>query len=128
MQQPALAESYTVNDDFTVFTFTIRQGAVWSDSQGRVVGDVTADDFVAGMQHLLDTQGGLEGLAADDGVKIVNAGAYINGEVTDFAEVGVKALDDYTVEYTLEEPCLWFTTLSPACGSPLCLATTPSSP
>lgn len=111
VQQPALAESYTVNDDFTVYTFTIRQGAKWSDSQGRVVGDVTADDFVAGMQHLLDTQGGLEGLAADDGVKIVNAGAYINGEVTDFAEVGVKALDDYTVEYTLEEPCLWFTTL-----------------
>ena len=111
VQQPALAESYTVNDDFTVYTFTIRQGAVWSDSQGRVIADVTADDFVAGMQHLLDTQGGLEGLAADDGVKIVNAGAYINGEVTDFAEVGVKAIDDYTVEYTLEEPCLWFTTL-----------------
>ncbi len=111
VQQPALAESYTVNDDFTVFTFTLRQGAQWSDSQGRVVGDVTADDFVAGMQHLLDTQGGLEGLAADDGVKIVNAGAYINGEITDFAEVGVKALDDYTVEYTLEEPCVWFTTL-----------------
>lgn len=111
VQQPALAESYIVNGDFTVYTFTLRQGAKWSDSQGRVVGDVTADDFVAGMQHLLDTQGGLEGLAADDGVKIVNAGAYINGEVTDFAEVGVKALDDYTVEYTLEEPCLWFTTL-----------------
>ena len=111
VQQPALAESYTVNDDYTVYTFTLRQGAKWSDSQGRVVGDVTADDFVAGMQHLLDTQGGLEGLAADDGVKIVNAGAYINGEVTDFAEVGVKALDEYTVEYTLEEPCLWFTTL-----------------
>ena len=111
VQQPALAESYTVNDDYTVYTFTLRQGAKWSDSQGREIGEVTADDFVAGMQHLLDSQGGLEGLAADDGVKIVNAGAYINGEVTDFAEVGVKALDDYTVEYTLEEPCLWFTTL-----------------
>ena len=111
VQQPALAESYTVNDDFTVFTFTIRQGAHWSDSQGRDLGEVTADDFVAGMQHLLDTEGGLEGLAADDGVKIVNAGAYVNGEVTDFAEVGVKAVDKYTLEYTLEEPCTWFTTL-----------------
>ena len=111
VQQPALAESYTVNEDNTVYTFTLRQGAKWSDSQGRELGEVTADDFVAGMQHLLDSQGGLEGLAADDGVKIVNAGAYINGEVTDFAEVGVKALDDYTVEYTLEEPCVWFTTL-----------------
>lgn len=111
VQKPALAESYTVNDDYTVYTFTIRQGAKWSDSQGRVVADVTADDFVAGMQHLLDTQGGLEGLAGSDGVKIVNVDNYINGDVTDFAEVGVKALDDYTVEYTLEEPCLWFTTL-----------------
>jgi len=111
VQQPALAESYTVNDDSTVYTFKIRQGAKWSDSQGRVIADVTADDFVAGMQHLLDAQQGLEGLAANDGVKIVNAQAYIEGTVTDFAEVGVKALDKYTVEYTLEEPCLWFTTL-----------------
>ena len=111
VQQPALAESYTVNDDFTVYTFKIRQGAQWTDSQGRVVADVTADDFLAGMQHLLDAQGGLEGLAASAGVKIVNAQAYIDGEITDFAEVGVKALDEYTVEYTLEEPCTWFTTL-----------------
>ncbi len=111
VQQPALAESYTVNDDNTVFTFKLRQGAQWSDSQGRVIAEVKADDFVAGMQHLLDAQQGLEGLAANDGVKIVNAQAYIDGEVTDFAEVGVKALDDYTVEYTLEEPCTWFTTL-----------------
>ncbi|MCR5664584.1 MAG: peptide ABC transporter substrate-binding protein [Oscillospiraceae bacterium] len=111
VQKPALAESYTINDDHTVFTFKLREGAVWCDSQGRVIGEVTADDFVAGMQHLLDVQGGLEGLAADDGVKIVNAGAYINGEVVDFAEVGVKAIDKYTVEYTVEEPCMWFTTL-----------------
>ena len=111
VQQPALATSYDVNEDNTVFTFHLRQGAKWSDSQGREIGEVKADDFVAGMQHLLDAQQGLEGLAANDGVKIVNAQAYIDGEVTDFAEVGVKALDDYTVEYTLEEPCLWFTTL-----------------
>ena len=111
VQQPALALSYDVNEDNTVFTFHLRHGAQWSDSQGRVIGEVKADDFVAGMQHLLDAQGGLESLAADDGVKIVNAQAYLDGEVTDFAEVGVKALDDYTVEYTLEEPCVWFTTL-----------------
>lgn len=111
VQRPALATSYDVNEDHTVFTFHLRQGAKWSDSQGRELGEVKADDFVAGMQHLLDAQQGLEGLAADDGVKIVNAQAYIDGEVTDFAEVGVKALDDYTVQYTLEEPCLWFTTL-----------------
>lgn len=111
VQQPALAESYTINDDQTVFTFKLREGVHWSDSQGRDLGELTADDFVAGMQHLLDAQGGLEGLAGADGVRIVNADAYINGEVTDFAEVGVKALDKYTVEYTLEDTCVWFMTL-----------------
>ncbi len=111
VQQPALAESYEHNDDYTVFTFHLRQGAQWSDSQGRVLAEVKADDFVAGLQHLCDTEGGLEGLAGSDGVKIVNVDAYLNGEVTDFAEVGVKALDEYTVEYTLEEPCVWFNTL-----------------
>ena len=110
-QVPALATSYEVNEDNTVFTFHLRQGAKWSDSQGRVVGDVKADDFVAGMQHLLDAGGGLEGLAGSDGVKIVGVDGYLAGEITDFSEVGVKALDDYTVEYTLEEPCTWFTTL-----------------
>lgn len=110
-QQPALATGYTVSDDGLKYTFTIREGVVWTDSQGRKVADLTADDFVAAMQHLLDAQGGLESLAADDGVKIVNAQAYIEGEIVDFAEVGVKALDDHTLEYTLEEPCPFFITL-----------------
>ena len=111
VQSPALATGYTVSEDGMTYTFTIREGAVWVDSQGREVGKVTADDFVAGMQHLLDGQGGLEGLAADDGVKIKNAQKYLDGEVTDFAEVGVKALDDYTLEYTLEEKVPFFTSL-----------------
>ena len=111
VQQPALATEYTVSDDGLTYTFKIREGVVWTDSQGRKVADLTADDFVAAMQHLLDAQGGLEGLAGDDGAKIKNAQAYINGEVTDFAEVGVKALDDYTLEYTLEEEVPFFTSM-----------------
>ena len=110
-QQPAIATGYTVSDDQLVYTFTIREGVVWTDSQGRKVADLTADDFVAALQHLLDAQGGLETLAADDGAKIKNAQAYINGEITDFAEVGVKAIDDHTLEYTLEEPVPFFTSM-----------------
>ena len=45
------------------------------------IADVTADDFVAGMQHMMDAQGGLEYLI--EGI-IVNASQYISGEVTDF--------------------------------------------
>ena len=111
VQQPALATGYTVSDDGLTYTFTIRDGAVWVDSQGRKVADVTADDFVAGMQHMLDAQGGLEYLVGADGCNIKGADAYINGEVTDFAEVGVKALDEHTLEYTLEAPCSFFTTM-----------------
>ena len=108
VQQPALAESYEVSEDGLTYTFHLRQGLEWVDSQGRKVADLTADDFVTGMQHMMDAQGGLEYLI--EGV-IKNASQYISGEVTDFAEVGVKAVDDYTVEYTLEEPCTYFNTM-----------------
>ena len=106
--QPALAESYEVSDDGLTYTFKLREGVKWVDSQGREVADVTADDFVAGMQHMMDAQGGLEYLV--EGI-IKNASEYIDGSVTDFSQVGVKAVDDYTVEYDLEAPCTYFTTM-----------------
>ena len=106
--QPALAESYEVSDDGLTYTFHLRKDVKWTDSQGREVDTVKADDFVAGMQHMCDAQGGLEYLV--QGV-IKNVSQYISGEVTDFDEVGVKAVDDYTVEYTLEEPCSYFMTM-----------------
>ena len=108
VQQPALAESYEVSDDGLTYTFKIREGVKWVDSQGREVADLTADDFVAGMQHMMDAMGGLEYLV--QGV-IVGADAYINGETTDFSTVGVKAVDDYTLEYTLEQETPYFTTM-----------------
>lgn len=106
--QPALAESYEVSDDGLTYTFHLRKDVKWTDSQGREVDTVKADDFVAGMQHMCDAQGGLEYLV--QGV-IKNVSQYISGEITDFDEVGVKAVDDYTVEYTLEEPCSYFMTM-----------------
>jgi len=109
--KPALAESYTVSEDGLKYTFTLRQGAVWVDNQNRKVADVKADDFVAGMQHMMDAAGGLEYLVCAGCANIVNADEYVSGEVTDFAEVGVKALDDYTVEYTLTQPTSYFPTM-----------------
>ncbi len=106
--QPALAESWSVSDDGLKYTFKLRQGVKWVDSQGREVAEVKADDFVAGMQHMMDAMGGLEYLV--QGI-IVNADEYINDEVTDFAQVGVKAVDDYTVEYTLVNPTSYFMTM-----------------
>lgn len=105
VQQPALAESYEVSEDGTVYTFHIRQGVKWVDQQGRELGEVTADDWVASMEHLIDNNDALGYLmTSTDGCGIKNYDAYLNGEVTDFSEVGVKAIDDYTLEYTLEAP------------------------
>ena len=100
-----------MSDDGLVYTFTIREGAVWVDSQGRKVADVKADDWVAGMQHMLDAAEGLEYLVGPEGCNIAGAEAYMNGETTDFTTVGVKALDDYTLEYTLEAASPFFTTM-----------------
>lgn len=101
----ALAESWSVSDDGLTWTFKLREGQVWVDSQGRKVADIVADDFVAGFQHLLDAKGGLETLVSG---KIKGVAGYLKGDITDFAEVGVKAPDEHTVVYTLEEPVSYF--------------------
>lgn len=103
-QQPALAESYDVSADKTVYTFHIRD-AVWTDSQGRELGPVTADDWVAGIQHLMDNPGNLEYLFS--GI-IKGVSEYLDGSNLDMANVGVKALDDKTLEVTLEQPTTYF--------------------
>jgi ABC-type oligopeptide transport system substrate-binding subunit len=100
-----LAESWEVSDDGLTYTFHLRKGLKWVDNQQREVGDVTADDFVAGMQHMCDAAGGLQGLI--EGV-IKNADKYNSGDINDFSEVGVKAVDDTTLEYSLEQPCPYF--------------------
>lgn len=106
--QPALALDHSVSEDGLNYTFYLRQGVLWVDSQGRTVGEVKADDFVAGMQHMMDAQGGMEYLVKD---LVVGAADYISGRTTDFSQVGVRAVDDYTVEYTLTQPTSYFMTM-----------------
>ena len=106
--KPALAESWTVSEDGLTYTFKIREGAIWTDAQGRKIADVKADDFVAGFQHMMDAAGGLEYLVQG---LIVNADEYIRGTVTDFAQVGVKAnAETNEVSYTLCQPTSYFLT------------------
>ena len=50
---PAMAESWEVSDDGSVYTFHIREGAKWFTSEGEEYADVTAGDFVAGFHHML---------------------------------------------------------------------------
>ncbi|MCD7858639.1 MAG: ABC transporter substrate-binding protein [Firmicutes bacterium] len=106
-QVAALATSYEVSDDGLTYTFHIREGAQWVTSQGVYVADVTADDWVAAMQHMMDAKGGLEYLI--EGV-IVGAYEYIY-EGGSFDDVGVEAVDDYTLVYTLCELIEYFPTM-----------------
>lgn len=118
--QPALAESWECSEDGLTWTFHIRPGQIWTDSQGRKIADIKADDWVASMQHFFDNYGssGAEVLTPI----IVNGDAYVNGEVTDFTEVGVKAVDDLTLEYHLNAPVPAFESMLTYCGffAPLC--------
>ena len=98
---PGVAESWTVSEDGTVYTFKIRDNARWSN------GDVhNAHDFVWSWWRAL--QPALGNLYAYMYFPIVNAREYYKGEVTDFAEVGVKALDDLTLQITLDNPTPYF--------------------
>lgn len=108
IQQPALATSYDVSDDGLVYTFHIREGVKWVDSQGRELGEVQADDWVASLQHAADCGGGQAELLAP---VLVGMDDYITGVEPDFSKVGVKAVDQYTLEYTLIEPFSVFTSV-----------------
>ena len=116
--QPALAKSWTVSDDGLTYTFKLREGVMWVDAQGRELGELTAEDFVAGMQHMMDAKEGLEYLI--EGI-IKNASEYMSKEITDMSLVGVKAVDKYTLVYTLEQETSYFMTmLGYGCFAPLC--------
>lgn len=104
----ALAESWETNEDASVWTFHIREGVKWVTSTGEEYADVTAHDFVTGLQHAADFESGTAWLL--DGV-VKNFFEYESGLV-DFSEVGVKALDDYTLQYTLEGPTPYFHTMT----------------
>lgn len=106
MLQGAMAESWSRNDDATVWTFKLKKGQQWYANDGSKYGEVTADDWVAGLQHCLDAKGGAEYVAAP----IVNANEYMAGGCS-FDKVGVKAIDKHTIEYTLVEPTPFFDTM-----------------
>ena len=98
---PSLAEDWTVSEDGLVYTYKLRKDAKWYTSEGEEYGAVTAHDFVTGVKHAVEVKS--EGLFLIQN-SIKGLDAYAKGETKDFDTVGVKALDDYTVQYTLERP------------------------
>ena len=102
----ALAQGCFYNKNYTRLRFRLRKGIKWVDAGGNERAEVVADDFVAGLQHLLDAKGGAETLA----YYIYGAKAYADGEDTNFGNVGIHVYNDYELEYILEKPCPFFHT------------------
>lgn len=98
--RPAGAESVEISEDGLVYTFQLRQGAKWSDGV-----EVTAKDYEYGLKRLCDPAAACP--ASYLGVVLKNGAAVSGGEVP-LEELGVKALDDYTLEVTLESPADYF--------------------
>ena len=98
---PSMAEDWSVSKDGLTYTYTLRKDAKWYTSEGEEYAEVKAQDFVTGLKYSADKK--------SDGLYLVQESikgldAYVKGEITDFSQVGIKALDDYTVQYTLNKP------------------------
>ncbi|OFK87516.1 peptide ABC transporter substrate-binding protein [Streptococcus sp. HMSC056C01] len=98
---PSMAENWSVSQDGLTYTYTIRKDAKWYTSEGEEYAAVKAQDFVTGLKYAADNKSEALYLVQDS---IKGLDAYVKGEVKDFSEVGIKAVDDQTVQYTLNKP------------------------
>ena len=131
--KPGLAESWESNDDQTVWTFHIRKGVKWVDSKGKEKADVTANDWVTTAkyvndaahecdnQYMYDTGAIVKGaqeyydytaymISSDNGTKTTDEDGNAIDPVPEASadDIGVTAPDDYTLVYTLDQPCPFF--------------------
>ena len=98
---PGNAESWDISDDGLTYTFHLRDGLKWSDGS-----DLTAEDYVYTIQRVLTPATAAQYVSmATDYIK--NAQEYYDGTAT-ADDLGVKALDDKTLEITLIQPTSYF--------------------
>ena len=102
--EPGVAERWEFRDEGRIITFYLNPEAKWSNGE-----QVTASDYVWSWNRALHPMTGNE--YAYMLFPVVNAEAYLKGKVTDFSDVGVKALDDTTLEVTLNTPTPYFVQL-----------------
>lgn len=145
--EPSLALSWESNDDATVWTFHLRKGVQWVDKDGKEMGEITADDFVASARYVCDANHSAAGVSNYTGV-VAGAKEYNNWTAYQIAlagaedgtdadgnpvklvtnsdgekeilepvdeasaeDIGVRALDKYTLEYTLTSPRPYFVSM-----------------
>lgn len=132
---PGLAESWTSSDDLRTWTFTLRSDLKWVDWQGEYYCDVTADDWVTAAEYVNNASNEAPcRYMYSTGSVISNAEAYYNytssvadgsgtvtGEEIRPEDIGVKAADEKTLVFTLEQPCPFFlSVLSYTSFMPVC--------
>ena len=98
---PAVAEDWSVSKDGLTYIYKIRKGVKWMTSDGEEYAEVTAKDFVNGLKHAADKKSEALYLAE---TSVKGLSDYLTGNSKDFSTVGIKAVDDYTLEYTLNQP------------------------
>ncbi len=103
---PSLATSWKTSKDGLSITFELREGQYWVDEKGKKIAKVTAKDFVSAMKYVLTKEYESETAKLLFGL-IKNAKDYYERQ-GDFERVGVKAFGNYTLVYTLEQPCPYF--------------------
>ena len=105
--QPSLALNWEYDPETLTYTFNIRKDAAWVKADGSFYANVTAEDFVTAAKYILDAKNASSTANIFYSV-IAGAKDYYLGNTTDFATVGVKALNEYTLQYTLIEPVPYF--------------------
>ena len=98
---PSLAEDWSVSNDGLTYTYKLRKDAKWFTADGEEYAPVKAQDFVTGIKYAVDNKSQAIDLIQNS-IKGLND--YITGADSDFSKVGVKVIDDQTVEYTLTRP------------------------
>ena len=98
---PSLAEDWSVSQDGLTYTYKLRKDAKWYTADGEEYAPVTAQDFVTGLKYAADKKSEALYLVQES---VAGLDDYITGKTSDFSTVGVKALDDQTVQYTLTRP------------------------
>ena len=105
-----LAESWETTD-YQTWTFHLKKDAKWTTSEGEVYSNIVADDFVYAIEYVLNPANGvtsnLHFAYLLDGAKAYYDEMNTKGRA-DFSKVGVKAIDEYTVQYTTTAPMTYF--------------------
>ena len=135
---PAIAESWETDDNGVTWTFHLREGVKWVDQNGNEKGEVTAQDFLTGLEWVLNFHKNDATNTSMPMEMIVGAEDYYNltsemdsdealaltADSSEFADtVGIKAIDDYTLQYTcVSEKPYFYTVGTYNCLYPICQA------